>query len=101
MYPDLAGQALQSTICGSPRRFAPNMLHWLLSVNRWLMLSLLTLATVPLVCRFTRREVQIEDALSSPEDALSSPEDTLSSPEDALSSPEDALSSSSDSDVEV
>lgn len=66
-------QALQSTICGSPRHFAPNMLHWP-SVNRWLMLSLLTLATVPLVCRFTfkishssRREVQIEDAQGHPQ----------------------------------
>lgn len=59
-------QALQSTTCGSQRRFLPNMLHRP-SVNRWLMLSLLTLATLPLVFRLTfkissRREVRIEGA---------------------------------------
>lgn len=45
-------QALQSTTCGSPRRLPPNMFHWP-SVNRWLMFSLWSVATVPLICCFT------------------------------------------------
>ena len=70
MYPDLAGQALQSTICRSPGRFTPKMFHWLSETN-WLMLSLSALATVPILCRFTfkigsRREVQIEGAQDHP-----------------------------------